>query len=84
MITVGQPGASGLVTAQAYPNPADDVVCLVLPEAWALPLEAQLPAAAGRTFNPGVYDLNMPRGALQASVYSLKSPEQVPVRTEFC
>ena len=56
--------SGALPTAQAYPNPADDAVCLVLPEAWALPLEAQLPAAAGRTFNPGVHDLNMPRGSL--------------------
>ena len=44
MITAGQPGASARATAQAYPNPAADAGCLVLPEAWALPLEAQLPA----------------------------------------
>ena len=74
MITAGQPGASARATAQAYPNPAADAGCLVLLEAWALPLEAQLPAAAGGTFNLGVHDLNMPRSALQASIYSLKSP----------
>ena len=86
VLTAARPGAVGRATAQAYPNPADDAVRLVLPEAWLLPLEAQLLDAAGRvvrTVKPGVRDLNLLRGSLKAGIYSLKFPGQVPVRIEF-
>jgi len=72
--------------AQAYPNPAEDLVRLVLPAEWLLPVEAELLDATGRVvrrFNPRVRDLNMLRGSLRAGIYSLKFPGQLPIRVEF-
>ena len=87
VITAANPGALHRApTAQAYPNPADDAVRLVLPEAWHLPIEAQLLDAAGRMvrrLSPNAHDLSMLRGSLKAGIYSLKFPGQVPVRIEF-
>ena len=73
-------------SAQAYPVPTDDAVRVVLPEAWRLPLEAQLLDITGRvvrTVNPNVRNVEILRGALRAGIYSLKIPGQVPVRIEF-
>ena len=72
--------------AQAYPVPADEAIRLVLPAAWALPLEAQLLDAAGRvvrTITPRAHNVEVLRGALRAGIYSLKFPGQVPVRIVF-
>ena len=94
--SLGQPGTVVLATrlgssapaprAQAYPNPAEDVVHLLLPVAWALPLNAQLLDAAGRvvrTLRPSGRDVTLPRGTLPAGIYSLKFAGEVPVRIEF-
>lgn len=94
--SLGQPGTVVLATrlgssapasrAQAYPNPAEDVVHLLLPVAWALPLSAQLLDAAGRvvrTLRPSGRDVTLPRGLLPAGIYSLKFAGEVPVRIEF-
>jgi acetyl esterase/lipase len=73
--------------AQAYPNPAEGAIRILIPDAWATLAEAQLIDAAGRvvrTINPAsTRDLNVLRGALKAGIYSLKFPGQVPVRIEF-
>ncbi|WP_052733145.1 alpha/beta hydrolase [Hymenobacter terrenus] len=87
VVTASKPGAlKNAPITQAYPVPAEESVHLVLPEAWLLPIEAQLLDAAGRvvrTINPNAHDLNMLRGSLKAGIYSLKFPGQVPVRIEF-
>ena len=73
-------------TAQAYPTPASDAVRLLLPETWALPVQAQLVDVAGRvvrTFSPGTHELTVPRGALKQGLYLLRIAGQVPVRIEF-
>jgi len=72
--------------AEAYPNPAADVVHLLLPEALPLPAEARLLDATGRTvrtFVPTGKDLDVRRGSLPAGLYYLKFSGQVPVRIEF-
>ena len=72
--------------AQAYPNPADDAVRLLLPDAWAIPREAQLLDMTGRvvrTIVPTEREIVLARGALQAGVYSLKFVGQAAVRIEF-
>ena len=73
--------------AQAYPNPAEEAVRILMPESWATMLEAQLIDAAGRvvrTINPtSARDLQVLRGSLKAGIYSLKFPGQTPVRIEF-
>ena len=73
--------------AQAYPNPAEEAIRIVLPEAWVNLAEAQLIDATGRivrTVSPtSARDLNVLRGALKAGIYSLKFPGQPPVRIEF-
>ncbi len=72
--------------AQAYPNPADAAVRLLLPAAWPLPAEAQLHDAAGRvvrTLSPSAHELTVPRGTLPAGLYFLRFDGQVPVRIEF-
>ena len=71
---------------QAYPNPADDVVRLVLAEALPLPAQAQLLDATGRVvrvLSLGTQHATLPRGALKAGIYTLKLPGQTPVRIEF-
>ncbi|WP_310393887.1 alpha/beta hydrolase [Hymenobacter sp.] len=87
VITATKPGAAPAAPrAQAYPNPADDAVRLLLPEAWRLPAEAQLFDAVGRvvrTLNPQGRELAVPRGSLKPGVYTLKFPGQAPVRIEF-
>ncbi|MDB5235158.1 MAG: hypothetical protein JWR44_2151 [Hymenobacter sp.] len=93
--SLGQPGTVVTATtaatkagpaAQAYPNPGEDVVRLVLPEAWQLPTEGQLLDVTGRvvrTISPSAHEVNVLRGTLQAGIYSLKFPGQQPVRIEF-
>ena len=80
-------GASGkAAVAQAYPNPAEEAVRLLLPETWKLPTEGQLLDAAGRvvrTLIPDSKELNVLRGSLKPGMYSLKFPGQTPVRIEF-
>ncbi|MBD2770106.1 carboxylesterase family protein [Hymenobacter sp. BT664] len=87
VVTAVAPSATKAApSAQAYPVPADDAVHVVLPEAWRLPLEAQLFDITGRvvrTINPNVRDVEVVRGALRAGIYSLKISGQVPVRIEF-
>jgi hypothetical protein len=78
----GQPAAR----AQAYPNPADEQLRLLLPEAWPLPAKVQLLDAAGRTvsrFSAATRELAVPRGSLPAGLYLLVVPGQPPVRVEF-
>ena len=72
--------------AQAYPNPADNTIRILLPAAWPTTAEAQLLDAAGRvvrTISPTARTLDVPRGPLKAGIYLLKFPGQVPVRIEF-
>jgi hypothetical protein len=86
IVTAALPGSPKAPAAQAYPNPADDMVRLVLPEAWLIAAEAQLIDVAGRvvrTVDPSVRDLSILRGGLKAGIYSLKIPGQLPVRIEF-
>jgi hypothetical protein len=87
VVTAVAPSAAKVgPTAQAYPNPADDIIRIMLPEAWLLPIEAQLLDVTGRVvrvINPNVRDLNMLRGSLKAGLYLLKIPGQVPIRIEF-
>lgn len=82
-----KPGAPKVAVAvQRYPIPAEGMVRLVLPDAWQLPLEAQLLDVAGRvvrTFRPAAHDLQLLRGSLPAGGYWLKFPGQAPVRIEF-
>ncbi len=79
------PGAAP--TAQAYPNPATDVLHLRLPAAWALPARAQLLDATGRvvrTLPPATApDVTVPRGTLPAGLYLLRFAGQPPMRVEF-
>ena len=77
---------SRLSLAQAYPVPAEEVVHLTIPEAWANRLEAQLLDQAGRVVRrvrPSSAALDVPRGSLKAGIYSWQFPGQVPVRIEF-
>ena len=87
VVTALTPGAAQAVArAVAYPNPADDLVHIVLPEPWLTQADAQLIDAAGRvvrTLRPGGLTLHLLRGALKAGVYSLKMPGLLPVRIEF-
>ena len=72
--------------AQAYPNPAEEAVRLLLPESWKLPLEGQLLDAAGRvvrTLTTADKELNVLRGSLKTGIYSLQFPGQPSVRIEF-
>lgn len=72
--------------AQAYPNPAQDAVQIVVPAAWHLLGEAQLLDVTGRVvrrLDPRTADLRVARGALAAGVYSLRFPGQVPLRIVF-
>jgi acetyl esterase/lipase len=79
--------ASTQPVAQAYPNPAQEAVRILVPESWINLAEAQLIDAAGRvvrTINPAsARDLQVLRGSLKAGIYSLKFPGQTPVRIEF-
>ena len=81
--------ASGLqpaARAQAYPNPADDQLHLLLPEAWPLPAQVRLLDATGRLvrrFNLTTRELAVPRGSLPAGLYLLAVAGQPPVRVEF-
>ena len=71
---------------QAYPMPAEGLVRVVLPAAWALPAEAELLDGAGRVvrrFRPSSRTLDVPRGSLPAGQYALKCPGQHAVRLEF-
>jgi len=87
VVTAVNPRATKAAPApQAYPIPAEDAIRLVLPQAWSLPVEAQLLDAAGRvvrTINPNLRELTIPRGSLKAGIYLLKFPGQAPVRVEF-
>ncbi|SFQ24919.1 alpha/beta hydrolase [Hymenobacter arizonensis] len=87
VITSATPSAAQAgPAAQAYPIPADDAIRLVLPQAWALPVEAQLLDVTGRvvrTINPQARDVEVLRGALRAGIYSLRFPGQLPIRIEF-
>ena len=86
VITASTPGATKAVArAQAYPNPATNLVHVVLPEAWLTYADAQLIDAAGRLVRmvPGTRNLNLLRGSLKAGIYSLKFPGQAPVRIVF-
>ncbi|WP_210520065.1 carboxylesterase family protein [Hymenobacter terricola] len=92
---LGQPGTVVTATqaarlaaplAQAYPNPADAAVRLLLPESWKMPLQAQLLDVTGRvvrTLSPTTRDLSLPRNTLPAGIYSLRFAGQPPVRIEF-
>lgn len=86
VVTAATPGRQSAPVAQAYPNPADNTMYLVLPEAWLNRADAQLLDAAGRvvrTIQLTAPNLTLPRGSLQAGLYLLKFPGQVPVRVEF-
>jgi acetyl esterase/lipase len=86
VVTAAKTPAPLAPAAQAYPNPADDAIRIVLPEAWATAAEAQLIDVTGRvvrTIYPATRDLSVLRGTLKAGIYSLKFPGQVPVRIEF-
>ena len=86
-VTAVKPGNSNAApAAQAYPLPAEDAVRVLLPGSWPLPAQAQLLDAAGRvvrTISPGTREVNVLRGSLNAGLYLLKFPGQVPVRVEF-
>ncbi|GAB3586777.1 carboxylesterase family protein [Hymenobacter daeguensis] len=86
-VLAAKPAALAQPAAQAYPNPAEEAIRIVLPDAWATLAEAQLIDAAGRvvrTISPAsTRDLNLLRGSLKAGIYSLKFPGQTPVRIEF-
>ena len=72
--------------AQAYPNPADDQLRLLLPEALPLPAQVQLRDATGRlvrSFSPTTRELAVPRAGLPAGLYLLTVAGQPPVRVEF-
>lgn len=72
--------------ALAYPNPADDAVHLLLPDAWPIPHEAQLLDMTGRVVRTIVLtgrELTLARGALPAGVYSVRFVGQAAVRVEF-
>ena len=72
--------------AQAYPNPAQDAIQLVIPAAWQQLGEAQLLDMTGRVvrrLDPRTADLRVVRGALTPGVYSLRFPGQVPLRLVF-
>jgi acetyl esterase/lipase len=79
--------ASNQPVAQAYPNPAEESIRILVPDAWATLAEAQLIDVTGRvvrTISPtSARDIHVLRGALKAGVYSLKFPGQVPVRIVF-
>jgi acetyl esterase/lipase len=78
--------SAGAPAAQAYPNPAEELVHLTLPKELLLPLQAQLLDAAGRVvrvISPEAHDLNLLRNALKPGVYYLKFPGQPAVRLEF-
>jgi acetyl esterase/lipase len=86
VVTASRLGSPAAPAAQAFPVPAEEAIRLVLPQAWALPAEAQLLDAAGRvvrTISPTTRELNLLRGSLKAGLYLLKFPGQVPVRIEF-
>ena len=79
-------GTQPAARAQAYPNPADDQLRLLLPEAEPLPALVRLLDAAGRTvriFSPATRELAVPRGNLPAGLYLLLVADQPPVRVEF-
>ena len=72
--------------AQAYPNPADEQLRLLLPDAGPLPAQVRLLDAAGRTvrsFSAATRELAVPRGSLPAGLYLLAVAGQPPVRVEF-
>ena len=72
--------------AEAYPNPADDQLHLLLPEAEPLPAQVQLRDASGRlvrSFRPATRELTIPRDNLPAGLYLLRMAGQPPVRVEF-
>jgi para-nitrobenzyl esterase len=79
-------GVGQLAAIQTYPTPAQDAVQLVLPTAWAQLGEAQLVDMTGRAvrqFRPTAQQVQLPRGALRAGIYSLKFEGQAPVRIVF-
>jgi acetyl esterase/lipase len=79
--------ATAQPVAQAYPNPAEESIRILIPDAWATLAEAQLIDVTGRvvrTISPtSNRDLNVLRGSLKAGIYSLKFPGQIPVRIVF-
>ena len=86
VLTATTPGATLTAHPQAYPNPADDQLRLLLPAAWPLPATAQMLDATGRvvrTLVPTTRELAVPRGTLAPGIYSLKFTGQPPVRVEF-
>jgi hypothetical protein len=87
VLTATMPGATAAASvALAYPNPAEDAIHLLLPGTWALPTQAQLLDAAGRTvrtLSPTSKDLTLLRGSLPAGSYVLRFAGQPPVRIEF-
>jgi hypothetical protein len=78
--------AAPVAAAQAYPNPADEAVHLVLPKELLLPAQGQLLDAAGRvvrTINPADHSVDLLREALKPGTYLLKIPGQPALRLEF-
>jgi hypothetical protein len=71
---------------QAYPNPAQEAVQLVLPADWAQVGEAELLDVAGRVvrrFRPQAQTTQLVRGTLPAGLYAVRFAGQVPVRVVF-
>ena len=89
VLAAAAPGAAFAAAApraQAFPNPADGELRLLLPAAWPLPAAAQLLDGTGRvvrTLAPATRELTLPRGTLAAGLYSLKFAGQPAVRVEF-
>jgi len=78
--------ATPLPTLEAYPNPADDAVRLLLPDAAGLPATAQLLDAAGREVRRVSVvgrEVAVARETLAAGMYLLKLAGHKPVRIEF-
>ena len=73
-------------TIQAYPNPAQEAVQLVLPADWAQLGEAEVLDVAGRVvrrFRPQAQTEPLVRGTLPAGLYAVRFSGQVPVRVVF-
>ena len=86
VLAVRPAGLPAAAVAQAYPNPAQEAVQLVLPEAWLALGEGQLLDVTGRVvrrLTPTAPQVQLLRGPLGAGIYSLKFPGQPPVRIVF-
>ncbi|RYE90743.1 MAG: T9SS type A sorting domain-containing protein, partial [Cytophagaceae bacterium] len=73
-------------TIQAYPNPAQEAVRLILPANWAQLGEAEVLDAAGRVvrrFRPQAQAVQLVRGELAAGLYAVRFAGQAPVRVVF-